>query len=104
MVIDDEPLLRCPRRPFLEEPAFFNELLWSFGRYKEGHLPEDGGLRSQPYRLIELFRVIEVGNFEADQALKEKDKLLRQKGSHSVPTPAPSTNARRGGPALRRRR
>lgn len=49
---------RCPRRPLYDEPNFFYKLFGLFSMYKDGFLPEPGGINSQPALLVEYFAQI----------------------------------------------
>ena len=57
--IDDEEIWTCPRRPILDHPEFFAEVLGAYRDYQKGFLPEPGGTMSQPKRLMQCFKVIE---------------------------------------------
>lgn len=66
LTIDGEEDNTCPRRPMMD-PNDANEygVLFRFANaYSNGILPEDGGLQSQPYRLMQLIQFIE--NFRAE--------------------------------------
>lgn len=49
----------CPRRPIKDDPQGYGELFVLAGAYERGMLPEDGGLQSQPYRVMRLIRLVE---------------------------------------------
>jgi len=82
-----EPLKRCPRRPILEEPKLYQEVYWLYNQYKQGNWPEEGGVLSQPSKLMVMFRVMDSVVAECQEELKNKP----------IP-PAPR------GPAIGRRR
>lgn len=56
LYIDDELQETCPRRPILDDPESLVDLLELFENYDRGHLPEDGGVQSQPYVAMQYFR------------------------------------------------
>jgi hypothetical protein len=49
----------CPRRPIYDDPRGYSDLFALAGAYERGVLPEDGGLQSQPYRVMRLIRLVE---------------------------------------------
>ncbi|QIG76091.1 hypothetical protein EVC24_070 [Rhizobium phage RHph_I4] len=57
--LDGMVLTRCPRRPLLEDPEYFSELFWGHQQFQKGILPEEGGLLSQPGKLMQLYFVID---------------------------------------------
>ena len=74
IVMDDEELMRCPRRPLLDDPIWYDELFWLYGNYKSGILPEPGGLQAQPHKLMEAIRTLDRAQKAANGEKEEGDK------------------------------
>jgi hypothetical protein len=66
LTIDGEQDFTCPRRPLLDDPAPYNELFSYANALQSGILPDDGGLQSQPHRLMQLVKL--VGYFRSECA------------------------------------
>lgn len=71
--MDGEELLRCPRRPLLEDPEFFSELFWNYKAFQRGFLPNAGGLEDQPVMLMDSFRVLEQALDLCEAQKREKE-------------------------------
>ena len=71
---------RCPRRPVLDDPAYFGYVFWLYRQMQNGVTQEQGGLQDQPGRLLQSFRVI-------DSALNEcssiKDEQQAKKNARA---------------------
>ena len=78
VVLDGFPLVRCPRRPFLEEGDGISDVLWYYKAYKSGMLPVSGGLLDQPNQLMEWFRVID-GAISTVERAKEAEADQKRK-------------------------
>jgi hypothetical protein len=76
--IDGEVVERCPRRPLLDTPDFFSAAFWLYGNYDRGILPEGGTLKSNPHKLVQVFRVIQTAK---DDALEERERRERRKAA-----------------------
>lgn len=50
---------RCPRRPIFEDPLFYDRLFQAYAHWKQGILPEEGSLLSQPSVLTQMVQVID---------------------------------------------
>ena len=59
IVFDDDTFARCVRRPLLDEPEYYSHVFWAHRNHERGILQEEGGLQSQPHRLMHLFRLID---------------------------------------------
>lgn len=81
LTIDGEEDDTCPRRPMMdpEDATAYGELFGFANAFEHGILPEDGGLQSQPYRLMQLVRFIQ--NFRAE-CMEEKRNQPRS--THSI--------------------
>lgn len=89
------PLTRCPKRLFMpggQDEAGVSELLWYYTRYKEGQLPEAGGLLDQSGHMMIMFRVIDgaVGTIEKAQ----QEELERERKKMTSGMGAPRGGAR----------
>jgi hypothetical protein len=74
--IDGEEVRRCPRRPLKDDPRYWNRLLFFYGLYKQGHLPDPGAVTEQSHKAMELFQII--GDV-ADDCAREKAERERRK-------------------------
>lgn len=81
--LDGEELNRCPRREFKEFPAYYGHLMWLYTQWQKGFLPEEGGLNSQPFRLVESIRIIDtaIGAVQAHEEEMERRKTARAKAA-----------------------
>lgn len=66
--------MRCPRRPVLEEPELWTELLAALFDFENGRLPEDGGVQSQPHWLMTALRIMVAARHEADDIKQKAEK------------------------------
>ena len=82
LVIDDEEIWRCPRRPIKDEPAYWSRLLFAYGFYKKGILPDAGALTDQSNKAVMLFGVIDDISQECVDVKIERE---RDKGSRTPP-------------------
>jgi hypothetical protein len=78
LAIDGEDVWRCPRRPLKDDPAYWDRLLWFYGLYKKGHLPDPGGVTEQSHKAMELFRILED---VTDDCAREKAERERRKAA-----------------------
>lgn len=67
-------MVRCPRRPLLDRPDYFQELFWLYSNYSEGILPQKGGLDDQPSKLMASIRVLKGTQEEAQREKTEADR------------------------------
>lgn len=74
--IDSEEVYRCPRRPIKEDPQYWDKLLFYFGMYKKGHLPDPGSVSEQSNKIMQVFRIVD--DIVAD-CVKEKAERERQR-------------------------
>lgn len=77
MKLDGEDLLRCPRRPILDNPEFYSRLFGRYRHYQKGHFFEEGAIGSQPALLMECFDVMDqtldvVENYRREQEAKKR--------------------------------
>lgn len=80
MDIDGETVFRCPRRPILENPRLWNEIFFLYSSYKQGFLPEAGGLNDQPSRLMEYLRHVDMMVSECEEERRRIEKTQPKKG------------------------
>lgn len=72
---DGEVQDTCPRRPFFDNPQFYNDLFFLYTNYQRGILPEEGSLLSQPHRALVLLRKMEGAQAAAqDEQQKQEQK------------------------------
>ena len=82
---DGEDIYCCPRQPLRSDVKFWNQLFLYFGAYKQGYLPQSGAVMDQSNKAMELFRIVDAANFEADESLMAS----RQKGNPNADAPRP---------------
>jgi hypothetical protein len=76
--LDGDVMLRCPRRPLLENPYHWKNMFWIYRNYDRGILPEEGALFSQPHKLLELLDVLETAKSSAQAEQQERDMKRTQ--------------------------
>lgn len=84
-IIGGEEFHRCPRFPLLEDPDYFSDLFWGHQQFKKGILPEEGGLLSQPGKLMKLYFMIDrTRNFCEYEKVKQQkmDAARAAKAKH----------------------
>jgi hypothetical protein len=69
----------CPRRPLLDDPDKYSNIFWLYRQYKEGYLPETGGLYNQPAKYLEYIRIIDRALDFCRDMQQERDQ--RKKGA-----------------------
>lgn len=72
--LDGEDAHQCPRRPIKDDQAYFTRLLWFHGLYRQGHLPDSGGVSEQSYRGLTLLQLV-------DGAVEEVKKEHRDRAA-----------------------
>jgi len=80
VIIDGEESDTCPRRPVLDNPAYFSEVIRLYRLYQKGILPEEGGYFNQSYKLMRLFDIIDVTLDQCDQDRKAKEHAKNNRG------------------------
>lgn len=75
--LEGEKMLRCPRRPILDDPAFYGEVFGLYRNFQKGFLYDEGSLGSQPAVVVDCFQVLEqtlglVDDYRQEQAAKKK--------------------------------
>lgn len=77
--INGEVHKRCPRRPILDEPEFFQELFWLYRQKEKGYLVQTGGLDDQPSFLMEAFKVIDATLSKIEMHRREEQERKRRR-------------------------
>lgn len=74
-----EPIVRCPRRPLLDQSAWFGEFFWLYQNYKDGMLPEGSSMKANPHLLMQAIRVFDgaLVQAKAERDAKENAKRAR---------------------------
>lgn len=78
---DDEETRRCPARvlhPDEGNTTGLSEILWYYGRYKSGLLPDEGGINDQSAQLMQCFSEIDAANTEVEVAEREEAERKRK--------------------------
>ena len=88
LMLDGETILRCPRRPYLDNSAWYNHVLSSYKYAQKGMLTEPGTWLDQGAKLISAFAVLDAATEDA-----------KEKNSGSSPSSAAKGGAQKqGGP------
>jgi hypothetical protein len=88
--IDHEEVFRCPRRPIKDDPGYWRRLLFFYGMFKKGHLPDPGAVSEQSNKAMQLFALL-------DDAVADCN---REKASRGPPPAGPSAGAPQARPEL----
>lgn len=72
---------RCPRRPILDDPSFYQEVFWLYRQMEKGYLVEDGGLNDQPSFLVDAFKVIDATLARIEAHRKEGEDRKRRRAA-----------------------
>ena len=88
--IDDEEVWRCPRRPVKDDPVYWQRLLFYYGMFKKGHLPDPGAVSEQSNKAMQLFALL-------DDAVAD---CSREKASRGPPPAGPSAGPPQARPEL----
>lgn len=73
-VLDGENLTTCIRRPIFDNPELFSVLFRTFKNYKDGHLPEVGGIMDQSNYFIEAVEVISNSVADCEEELRKRSE------------------------------
>jgi len=80
LTFDGERTYACPRQSLKRDPRGWSKLFKYYGMYKAGFLPQAGAVVDQSAKAVELFRILDNANAEADESLRAKPPETRQKG------------------------
>lgn len=89
LVFDGETLDRCPRRPFLDDPEWFDSIFTSYSWVQKGFLPVQGTYHDIPNKLATCFKVID----QAIHYAEDEDKKTQARRARQGP-PAPPQMAK----------
>lgn len=78
MTFDGAEMRRCPRRPVKEDPHFYAMAFERYDAYMKGHLPDEGALESQAYKVM---RVNAVVSSAIDEARAEKHRKAEEEAA-----------------------
>ena len=76
VMVMGETSYACPRQHIHQNAAYWAWMLKFYGFYKKGFLPSSGGLLDQSNKAVEIFRVLDDAN---DQADREEEARARAK-------------------------
>lgn len=77
VTINDREVWACPRQTLREDARDWGRLLFLYGLYQKGHLPDRGAAVDQSNPLMEMFRILDDANAQCDRELAEQDKRRR---------------------------
>jgi hypothetical protein len=67
MEIEGEEWWQCPRRPILDQPDFWREIMSAYNHFRAGMFVDEGAVNDQSYRLMMLFRLLDIYFGETDE-------------------------------------
>lgn len=82
VLFEREPIMRCPRRPILDDPDGIGEVLWSWQDRGKGYLPNPGGMGDQPAKLVQAWRVVDNVTSKTRDAKLEQVRSRAETKSH----------------------
>ena len=94
IIINGEEIYSCPRRPLKDNPLGYSELFGLFQHYKNGFLPEGGGIMDQSPKLMNLLSICDMVVSEIEQQKIEEQKT--PKGRPQAPIKAGRGDPRKG--------
>ena len=74
LTIDGEDTHACPRQDVHERAYVWQRMFLYYGMFKNGFLPQAGAIMDQSNKAVEVFRVFDDANAEADNALAEQQR------------------------------
>lgn len=77
LIFDGEEIKRCPKRPFLENPVYFNDLYMIHHWVGKGYLPDPGTYEDQGAKLPVLLYIIDAALSEADETIAAKHRAAQ---------------------------
>ena len=80
LTIDGEMVWRCPRRPILDDPAYWRKLLFHYGLFHDGHLPDQGAVSDQSFKAMSLFGIIDDVMAECERERADQTAAKRARG------------------------
>lgn len=78
-----EEVYACPRQTLHEQPREWSTLLFYYGMYKKGHLPDRGSISEQSASMIEAFRVIDDENEVCDRIIADNEKRKQARNART---------------------
>ena len=84
--VDGETVWACPRRDLKDRGRDWNRMLFYYGFYQKGHLPQPGAIIDQSNMAMEVFRVLDQVNAECDNAEVERRAHGRERDRQAQPT------------------
>lgn len=79
--IDGQQEYACPRQVLKRSPGFFGRAFMFYGMFKRGHLPDKGAVVDQSNALLEILRIIDECNDEANAIIQRKEDEKRKRGN-----------------------
>ena len=76
-MMDGEQLWRCPRRPYFEDPRWFNEVFQAYRWREKGYLSQGGGYDDEVCTFPDLMDVIDTALSDAAEAKQKKEERRR---------------------------
>jgi hypothetical protein len=84
LVLDGENLWRCPRRPYLDRPDWYNSIWQSVSYEEKGMLTEPGTWLDQPAKLVEGSTVVRTAHAEAEDTKRKAEERRRSAAAHAA--------------------
>lgn len=83
MKFDGEKVLRCPRRPILEDPEKYASIFEAYRSYMKGQFPDPGPLNAQSHRYVVYMRTMEDAVDEAQRDKERRDRIAANRATSS---------------------
>ncbi len=81
----------CPRRPLLDDPIPYARLTRAYNHFKQGFLPNAGGIADQADKVMRLFDIISVVLSECSEETR-REAENRNKRRSKAPAMRPGGN------------
>jgi hypothetical protein len=75
---------RCPRRPYLDEPEWYNQLFEAYSWREKGFLPGAGTWRDQDHRFVTACNIIDRAHSDAsdeERAIQDAKRAQADRAS-----------------------
>lgn len=90
MTLDGVEIFRCPRRPLLDDPQFFNLIFSTYRHYKDGFLPVSGGILDQAPKMMRAMSAMStvLEELREEASVKARAKAKKKPASRHRAKPA----------------
>ncbi len=74
---DGERILRCPRKPYLDDPDWYNGIFEAYSWREKGFLPGPGTWRDQDHRFVSACNIIDKAHHDASEDERQVQEAKR---------------------------